>query len=115
MAATDKPYRDQRFLDMVFALSCLAMLGAVVWMFVQDYNGEWKTEQRVYYDVKAEMAMRQALDPEHVLLRPRDVEVVVMEQRRLGRRVVAAFAGERVARQLVDPDEDDGRHDDSGH
>src|SRR5262245_63834930 len=62
MAATDKTYRDQRTLDIVFALSCLAMLGSLVWMFVQDYNGEWKTEQRVFYDVKAEMAMRQALD-----------------------------------------------------
>lgn len=70
MAATDKHYRDQYLLDMVFALSNLAMLGAVLWMFVQDYTGEWKTEQRIFYDVKAELAMRQALeqmpDPDEV-------------------------------------------------
>ena len=51
--------------------------------------------------------MRQALDPEHVLLRPRQVEVVVVQERRLGRRVVAPFAGQGVSGQLVDPDEDD--------
>src|SRR5439155_7107524 len=84
MAATDKPYRDQRFLDMVFALSCLAMLAALVWMFVQDYNGEWKTEQRVYYDVKAEMAMRQALDqmPEPAEVEAAETQVVAARQER---------------------------------
>ena len=50
--------------------------------------------------------MQQPLDPEHVLLRPGQVQVVVVEQRPLSIRVEAALAGERVAGQLVDADED---------
>src|SRR5262245_40992418 len=84
MAATDKHYRDQPFLDLVFALSCLAMLCALVWMFVQDYNGEWKTEQRVFYDVKSEMAMRQALEqmPEPAEVKAAEEEVAAARKSR---------------------------------
>ncbi len=52
MAATDQTYRNQRTLDIVFAVSCLLMLGSVVWMFVQDYNREFKTVQRDFRDVE---------------------------------------------------------------
>ena len=38
MAATDKFYRNQYTLDMVFALSSILMLVSIVWMFMQDYN-----------------------------------------------------------------------------
>src|SRR5262249_28652668 len=82
MAATDKTHRDQRTLDIVFALSCLAMLGSLVWMFVQDYNGEWKTEQRVFYDVKAEMAMRQALDQMPPVAEVDEAEKLVADARK---------------------------------
>jgi cytochrome c2 len=62
MAATDKPYRDQNTLDIVFALSSILMLVSIVWMFVQDYNREYKDEQRSFRDVEAALAQRAALD-----------------------------------------------------
>ena len=46
MAATDKTYRDQYHLDIVFALSSILMLVSLVWMFMQDYYREYKEEQR---------------------------------------------------------------------
>ena len=55
MAATDQPYRSQRILDMVFAVTCIAMLLSLVWMFVQDFNREFKTVQREFRDVEAAM------------------------------------------------------------
>jgi mono/diheme cytochrome c family protein len=62
MAATDQNYRSQRALDIFFALSCLLMLASIVWMFVADYNREWKTEQREFRDVESALAQRIALD-----------------------------------------------------
>src|SRR5690348_14239911 len=62
MAATDKNYRDQYTLDIVFAVSSILMLISVVWMFMQDYNREYKDEQRSFRDVEAALAQRQALD-----------------------------------------------------
>jgi cbb3-type cytochrome oxidase cytochrome c subunit len=61
MAATDQNYRNQRALDIVFAVSCLLMLASIVWMFVADYNREWKTEQREFRDVESALAQRVAL------------------------------------------------------
>src|SRR5207302_2846395 len=62
MAATDKTYRDQYSLDIVFAITSILMLVSIVWMFVDDYNREFKTEQRRFRDVEAALAQRQALD-----------------------------------------------------
>src|SRR5579863_9160073 len=62
MAATDKNYRDQYLVDIVFAVSSILMLVSLIWMFVQDYNREWKDEQRGFRDVEAALAQRQALD-----------------------------------------------------
>ena len=62
MAATDQTYRSQRALDIFFAVSCLLMLASIVWMFVADYNREWKTEQREFRDVESALAQRIALD-----------------------------------------------------
>ncbi len=62
MAATDKPYRDQYALDIVFAISSILMLVSLVWMFMQDYYREYKEEQRSFRDVEAALAQRQALD-----------------------------------------------------
>lgn len=62
MAATDKNYRDQYALDIVFAVSCILMLVSIVWMFMDDYNREFKEEQRRFRDVEAALAQRMALD-----------------------------------------------------
>src|SRR5262245_32849219 len=62
MAATDQTYRSQRLLDITFSVSSILMLFSIGWMFVQDYNREYKVEQRAFRDVEAEMAMRTALE-----------------------------------------------------
>ena len=61
MAATDKPYRDQKALDVVFAVSCALMLLTVVWMFADDYNRPFKRYQRDFRDVEEEVSKRTML------------------------------------------------------
>jgi mono/diheme cytochrome c family protein len=61
MAATDKNYRNQYGLDIVFAVSSILMLLSTLWMFIQDYNREFKKEQRTFRDVETAMAQRQAI------------------------------------------------------
>src|SRR5262245_6436604 len=61
MAATDQHYRDQKTLHIVFAVTSVAMLVSVIWMFAQDYYREFKTEQRVFRDVESEVYKRQVL------------------------------------------------------
>ena len=62
MAATDKPYRTQHTLDIVFAVSSLAMLLSIIWMFADDYYRPFKTEQRSFREIEAAIAQRQAID-----------------------------------------------------
>src|SRR5262245_30797060 len=62
MAATDKTYRDQLRLDVIFAVSSILMLISVVMMFMQDYYREFKDEQRVFRDVESRLAQRLALE-----------------------------------------------------
>jgi cytochrome c2 len=62
MAATDQPYRSQKSLDIVFAVSSVLMLLSMVWMFAEDYNREYKAEQRQFRDVVTAMAQRGALE-----------------------------------------------------
>jgi mono/diheme cytochrome c family protein len=52
MAATDKTYRSQKTLDIVFAVSCGLMLLSIVWMLWVDYNREFKQTQRTFRDVE---------------------------------------------------------------
>ncbi|MFO0863622.1 MAG: c-type cytochrome [Gemmataceae bacterium] len=49
-------------LDTVFGVTSLLMLVSVIAMLVQDYNREYKPEQRVFRDVETALAQRQALD-----------------------------------------------------
>jgi mono/diheme cytochrome c family protein len=58
MAATDQTYRNQRTLDIVFAVSCVLMLLGTLWMLVQDYNREFKTVQRQFRDVETALNER---------------------------------------------------------
>jgi mono/diheme cytochrome c family protein len=62
MAASDKPLRDQNTLDMVFAVSSIAMLVSAIMMFAQDYFREWKPEQRFFRQVEQTLAQRFAID-----------------------------------------------------
>ncbi len=61
MAASDKPFNNQRTLDIVFAVSNILMLLAVIWMFWQDHYREYKVEQRLFRNVETAIAQRQAL------------------------------------------------------
>ena len=61
MAATDQNYRRQHTVDIVFALSSVAMLLSIVWMFVDDYYRPFKTEQRTFREVESGLAARIAL------------------------------------------------------
>ncbi len=62
MAATDQPYRHQKTLDIVFAVSCVLMLVSIVGMFAQDFLRPFKVEQRRFRDVETALAERTALN-----------------------------------------------------
>jgi cbb3-type cytochrome oxidase cytochrome c subunit len=62
MAASDKPFNNQRTLDIVFAVSNILMLLSVVWMLWDDHFREWKVEQRLFRNVEVAVAQRAALD-----------------------------------------------------
>src|SRR6266851_848277 len=62
MAATDQTYRNQKTLDIVFAVSCVLMLISIIWMFAQDYNREFKQVQRKFRDVDEALTERQLLE-----------------------------------------------------
>src|SRR5579883_30486 len=61
MAATDQTYRNQKTLDIVFAVSCILMLLGTLWMFWQDYDREFKHVQREFRDVEEAMNEYQML------------------------------------------------------
>jgi mono/diheme cytochrome c family protein/cbb3-type cytochrome oxidase cytochrome c subunit len=75
MAATDQTYRNQRTLDVVFGVSCVLMLLSILWMFVQDFNREYKTVQRDFRDVE------EALN-EHMMLEKLPSKEAVEEKRK---------------------------------
>jgi mono/diheme cytochrome c family protein len=62
MAASDKPFRNQYILDIVFGASCGLMLLTTAWMFWQDYSRDFKNVQRTFRDVEATLAERDAVD-----------------------------------------------------
>jgi hypothetical protein len=61
MAATDKTYRNQLTLDIVFAVTCILMLLSILYMLAVDYGKAWKTEQKAYREVESVKAERDAL------------------------------------------------------
>lgn len=77
MAATDQTYRNQKTVDIVFAVSCILMLFSVVWMFAQDYYRPFKVEIRQFRDVEEAMADRAALDelPEYDTVQKAEADV----------------------------------------
>jgi cytochrome c2 len=62
MAASDQTYRSQKALDFVFAGTCILLLIVTIWMFVQDFQREYKQVQRDFRDVEQVMADRAVLD-----------------------------------------------------
>ncbi|HMP03040.1 MAG TPA: c-type cytochrome [Gemmatales bacterium] len=66
MAARDDFYRSQKILDIVFALSCVAMLLSLIWMFAADHNREYKSWQRTGRDAEVAL-LDQKVALEHLL------------------------------------------------
>jgi mono/diheme cytochrome c family protein len=62
MAATDQFYRNQKALNIVFAVSCILLLLSTLWMFAQDYYRPFKDVQRKFRDVEAAVNERLMLD-----------------------------------------------------
>src|SRR5437764_12980834 len=62
MAATDQHYRNQKALNIVFALSCVAMLLSVIWMLIDDYNKPFKAIQREFRDVEETVSLASMLE-----------------------------------------------------
>src|SRR5262249_32814616 len=62
MAASDQMYRSQRTLDIVFAVSCVLMLASLVWMFVDDYNRDFKKVQKHFRAVDDALTVRGMLE-----------------------------------------------------
>jgi mono/diheme cytochrome c family protein len=92
MAATDQHYRNQKTLDIVFAVSCIAMLLCTLWMFWDDYSKPWKREQRVFRDVETAMnerAMIAKLPDEDAVARKRDATKAAREARDKGQAAIA--------------------------
>ncbi len=84
MAATDKTLRDQRTLDIVFAVSNILMLVSIIWMMWQDYAREYKTEQREFRTVEVGMAQRAALEqlPSDTEFKAAEAEVIKWRKHR---------------------------------
>ena len=61
MAASDIFYREQKTLNVAFAVSCVAMLVSVIWMFADDFNRPYKRDQKVFRTVEEELSKRTAL------------------------------------------------------
>ncbi len=62
MAASDKPFHNQRVLDIVFAVSNILLLASVIWMLYADYQREYKVEQRAFLRISQALAQRNALE-----------------------------------------------------
>src|SRR6266481_7003592 len=98
MAATDQTYRNQRWLDIVFGVTCVLMLVSVVWMFWQDYNREFKVDQRDFRDVEAAVAERQMLK---LVPDQKQMEEIEEQERTLAHvRQLRDEAAERVSDEL---------------
>jgi cbb3-type cytochrome oxidase cytochrome c subunit len=59
MAATDKPFRNQYTLDIVFGVSCVLLLLVTGWMLYDDHFRSFKPIQRTFRDVEEALYVQQ--------------------------------------------------------
>jgi mono/diheme cytochrome c family protein len=59
MAATDKPFRSQYKLDVVFGVSCVLLLATTAWMLYDDHYRPFKPVQRTFRDVEESLYVQQ--------------------------------------------------------
>jgi cbb3-type cytochrome oxidase cytochrome c subunit len=62
MAATDKLYRSQKALDIVFGVSSILLLATTFWMLYDDHARPFKPVQRTFRDVEEGVVSRAMLD-----------------------------------------------------
>src|SRR2546421_10935772 len=65
MPATEKTWRDQAKMHVIFGISALVMLGGTIWMLAKDHNREWRQWQlddraRERWTVEAQLAQSEA-------------------------------------------------------
>jgi cytochrome c551/c552 len=65
MPATEKTWRDQARMHVIFGVSSLVMLGGTVWMLAKDHNREWRRWQlddraREHWTIQAQLAQSEA-------------------------------------------------------
>jgi mono/diheme cytochrome c family protein len=120
MAATDKTYRPQKALDIVFAVSCVLMLVSIFWMFEQDYNREFKKIQREFRDVDEALTLRTMLEKlpdveevkkaaQQVDLARKTAEDIKAKNSRELRTLLTAKAKQEAAYQAIKADYDSKR------
>jgi hypothetical protein len=65
MPATEKTWRDQAKMHVLFGISALVMLGGTIWMLAKDHNREWRKWQlddrsREGWTIQAQLAQAEA-------------------------------------------------------
>jgi hypothetical protein len=65
MPATEKTWRDQAKMHVIFGISALVMLGGTIWMLAKDHNREWREWQlndraRERWTIEAQLAQSEA-------------------------------------------------------
>src|SRR3954469_16981214 len=65
MPATEKTWRNQAKMHMIFGISALVMLGGTIWMLAKDHNREWRSWQlddraRERWTIEAQLAQARA-------------------------------------------------------
>src|SRR3954447_25107478 len=65
MPATEKTWRDQTRIHVIFGISALVMLAGTIWMLAKDHNREWRQWQlddraRERWTVEAQLAQAEA-------------------------------------------------------
>src|SRR5689334_15942501 len=65
MPATEKTWRDQAKMHIIFGISALVMLAGTIWMLAKDHNREWRKWQlddraRERWTVEAQLAQANA-------------------------------------------------------
>src|SRR5690242_13577597 len=65
MPATEKTWRDQAKMHIIFGISALVMLVGTIWMLAKDHNREWQKWQlddrsREAWTIQAQLAQSQA-------------------------------------------------------
>jgi mono/diheme cytochrome c family protein len=97
MAATDKPYRSQYHLDIIFGVSCVLLLLSTAWMMYDDHYRAFKPIQRKFRDVEDTLYVQQMAE-KYPQDRIEDIEaaqqeaaqaraLIAEEKRRLGEKV----------------------------